>query len=298
MNSTGEFLLSIDLEDVRDSALDGHRLSERVPVMTARVLALLRVAGAKITFFVTGPVAKRYPTLLRVILREGHELACHTCAHKPLEKYAEPEFEKDLAENIELLTAAGATAVEGFRAPILSVTSQTAWVYEVLRKHGLRYSSSVLPARNPLYGWPEFGQTAKLVGGVVEIPVSVARVWGMLLPFASGVYFRVIPYPIVRRRFRAAVSRGNPVVCYMHPYDFDQDQEPIMPRGINNNPLYKFLMYYNRAGALAKLRKLMAEGFRVSTYREFALRASASETFQTATHFPSLPTNGGPRRMS
>lgn len=277
MNLQGDFLLSIDLEDVRDCVPNGHRLPERVPEVTERVLTLLRDAGVRITFFVTGPVAIRYKTLVSEIFHEGHELACHTCAHKALDHYTRVEFEDDLKRNIEVLTAAGATAIVGFRAPTMSMTERTAWVYELLNQQGISYSSSVLPASNPLYGWPDFGRSAKVVEGVLEIPVSVAWVFGMTLPFASGIYFRALPYPVVRRQFRATIARGNPVVCYVHPYDFDQDQERIMPEGIDDNPLYRFLMFYNRSGALSKLRKLLAEGVCTTTYREFAARVWANK---------------------
>ena len=185
----GEFLLSVDLEDVRDWTPEGPLLRERVPVMTEQVLTLLRAAKAKITFFVTGQLALRYKSILRDILAKGHELACHTFSHKPLAQYGKTEFEDDLKRNLDALAVPGTNKVCGFRAPVLSMTPQSAWAYSILAKNGITYSSSVLPGGNPLFGWPDFGEIPKAMYGVLEIPVSVCRVLGVGLPFASGVTF-------------------------------------------------------------------------------------------------------------
>ncbi|HEY5998537.1 MAG TPA: polysaccharide deacetylase family protein [bacterium] len=257
-----ELLLSIDLEDVRDSLPDGERYRERVPAVTGRLLALLSEAQAKITFFVTGTVATRYPSLIAEIAAAGHELACHSHAHQPLETHTPASFAADLRRNLDAL---GGEGIRGFRAPVLSLTADTRWVYPLLAQHGLTYSSSVLPARNPLYGWPRFGTAPRRMAGVVEIPVSVARVLGLTLPFASGVYFRVLPFRAVRRACRRSAGA---IVSYLHPYDFDPGQERFLHPGIRGNRLYNWLMYCGRAQALDRLRALLGEGYRVRRYRD------------------------------
>jgi polysaccharide deacetylase family protein (PEP-CTERM system associated) len=250
--------------------------------MTRQLLALLREFPGKVTFFVTGQLAERYGDVLREIQGDGHEIACHTFWHKPLCNYTPVEFEDDLKRNLDALLASGVRSVRGFRAPILSMTPQTAWAYPILSRNGITYSSSVLPGANPLYGWPDFGRDAKTVGGLLEIPVSVSRLFGVRLPFASGVYFRVLPFILVKRQVRRFFAQGLPVVAYLHLLDFDPDQEPFALPFAPRNPFYNFLMFYNRAGGMKRLRSLLArEDLRLSTYGEFHTRHFAVDRGST-----------------
>ena len=105
---------------------------------------------------------------------------------------------------------AGAKDVRGFRAPIFSLTAATAWAYPVLRELGFSYSSSVLPAKNPFYGWPGFGPEPRLMEGIWELPMSVARFGPYVVPPAGGVYFRVLPRPLVLRAEEIYVDPGRP----------------------------------------------------------------------------------------
>jgi len=273
MSDNSEFLLSIDLEDVRDLIPDGQRYRENVPAITHGLLNILEDARARITFFVTGPVAVRYKTLVADIFSAGHEVACHSFAHQPLDHYSQEGFEEDLHKNLAALADAAIHNVQGFRAPVLSMTARTKWVYPVLSQHGITYSSSVLPASNPLYGWPEFGAAPQRVDGVLEIPVSVARLAWMKLPFASGIYFRVLPFGFVQGQFRTFIRRGTPIVSYLHPYDFDAGQERFMHPGIHDSRFYNWLMYCNRSKALDRLRRLLDMGLPIRPYRDYVRAA-------------------------
>ncbi|MCI5158850.1 MAG: hypothetical protein D3906_10515 [Candidatus Electrothrix sp. AUS1_2] len=101
--------------------------------------------------------------MIAEIVAAGHEIACHGSRHVQLDKLSPQQFRADLRENLRALQDAGATAIHGFRVPTFSLTAKTAWAHEVLAELGFTYSSSILPARNPLYGWPEFGSKAKEV---------------------------------------------------------------------------------------------------------------------------------------
>jgi hypothetical protein len=153
------------------------------------------------------------------------------------------------------------------------MTAQTTWAYPVLAQNGIRYSSSVLPGAHPLSGWPHFGERPKVMDGILEIPLSVVRFFGMRLPFASGLYLRVLPFALVKRRFLTLVKHGGPIVSYVHLLDFDQELKRLSLPIINQIPFVNFLMYYNRAGAFARLRTLLeVQNIRVLTYQEFFTR--------------------------
>ncbi len=79
--------------------------------------------------------------------------------------------------NIQHLNNAGVTEIKGFRAPIFSLTEKTKWAFDVLTDLGFSYSSSVLPAKSPLYGWPEFGSTPKRINeSLIEMIENIRKV--------------------------------------------------------------------------------------------------------------------------
>jgi polysaccharide deacetylase family protein (PEP-CTERM system associated) len=266
---TPTYLFSIDLEDIRLLIENGERFKDAVPRTTNAYLDFLRVKQSKCTFFVVGDVARRHPELIRKIIEEGHEIGCHTDKHVPLNLQTPESFQKDLELNLESLTKAGAKDIIGFRAPIFSLTKNTAWAYEVLSKLGFKYSSSVLPADNPLYGWKEFGTQVKVIDGIVEVPMTRSNLPLLKVPFGGGLYFRVLPKIVLNQLFCAATKHGVPIGGYMHPYDIDLEQEKFMQPGINNNPLYNFLMYYGRGSVFPKLEMVMDMGVKIRPYKEY-----------------------------
>lgn len=262
-------LLSVDLEDVRDWVENGLTYSERVPDNTRRYLDFFDELEVKATFFVVGRVARRYPNLIREIRDRGHEIACHGDSHLQLDKLTVASFKEDLEKNIQSLMELGVEEVTGFRAPTFSLTANTAWAYGVLSEAGIRYSSSVLPAKNPLYGWPEFGQKARVVqDGVWEIPMSLHSFPGLRVPIVGGVYFRVLPFFLTRISVGLSVKRNRSVGSYLHPYDIDCGQERFMHPDLSGNKYLNILMYVNRKKVLKRLQALHGLcGF--SHYRQY-----------------------------
>ncbi len=264
------FLFSIDLEDIRLRLAKPEDFKERVPVNTHRYLEWLKSSNSKCTFFVTGDIARLYPSLINEIISEGHEIACHTNDHLPLDKQTPIEFRIDLEKNILALERAGAKKIEGFRAPIFSLTPKTQWAYDILFELGFTYSSSVLPAKNPFYGWENFGYSPKRVNNkIVEIPLTMGKFGPVIVPAVGGVYFRVLPFLSIKSITKKRLKNKMPVVGYFHPYDIDSEQERYMNPGINDSHFYNFLMYYNRSKVFNRLDGIMAQGYNICTYSSF-----------------------------
>jgi len=264
------YLFSIDLEDVRDMVSGGERFQPRVEENTLLFLDFLKRHGAHCTFFVVGDVMRSYPELVKRIVREGHELACHTDRHIPLDKLGPDGFKNDLSKWLETAERLGLPRATGFRAPTFSLTAQTPWAHGVLRELGFVYSSSVLPARNPLYGWPGFGQRPRSMDGILEVPMNLASLGPIQVPFGGGVYFRVLPWFLVRHFFLRGKSKGQGIRGYFHPYDVDTGQERFMHPGINGSRLMNSLMYVGRSRVFARLDSVMKMGFGVVRYDVFA----------------------------
>lgn len=261
------FLFSVDLEDIRFRMKNGNRYKERVPANTLVYLDFLDKHNAKATFFTVGDVAKNYPDLIKEIVLRGHEIACHSNTHIPITHLRPDEFDKDLYNNINNLISAGAKNIKGYRAPVFSLTEQTKWAYTILKKNGIIYSSSVLPASNPLFGWKDFGQELKLIEGIKELPVSIYPFLGKNIPAGGGVYFRCLPFSFIKKMF--AKSSSNAVLGYFHPYDIDTKQEFFLHPDIGFNYLYNFILYFNRKNTLNRLEKIMSEGFQIRRYDNF-----------------------------
>ena len=264
-------LFSIDLEDVRDSVKNGEKFRERVPANTEKYLEFLEKKNAIATFFVVGSIAKRYPSLIREIATLGHEIACHSNTHIQLDKHDPRSFKEDLLKNIDNIHNACQARIKGFRAPTFSLTEKTKWAYDVLNELGFTYSSSVLPAGNPLYGWPEFGERVKKINdGLWELPITLYNHKFLKVPVMGGVYFRIIPYSFIKNGIAKIAKNNRPLLSYFHPYDIDTEQERFMHPDIGNNPFYNHLLFMNRGKVFKRMEKLnTAFKFEFKTYSDY-----------------------------
>ncbi len=272
------FLLSMDLEDIRQSLPDGNRYADRVEENTGRYLGFFEECGVRCTFFVVGDVAVRYPDLVRRVAAAGHEIACHGSKHTTLDRMDERSFRGDIDDSLQAFSRAGVSGVRGFRAPSFRSRTKAPGPTRSSNCAGFAYSSSVLPAKNLLHGWPGFGRQARCMdGGLWEIPVSLTDVGVCDVPFMGGVYFRALPLWLLRFFFKRTMRRGCPVTGYLHPYDIDTEQERFMHVGIRESRLLNELMYYNRKSVFPKLKALLS-GVKVMTYAEYVGRLEAGGT--------------------
>jgi polysaccharide deacetylase family protein (PEP-CTERM system associated) len=273
------FLFSIDLEDVRTMIPGGMQYRDSVPRLVQMYMTFLDRHTMKCTFFIVGDIAKRYPNLVREIASEGHEIACHSSDHVPIPRQTRSEFRDDIARNIDELRAASrGNPIRGFRAPTVSMTPETSWAYEVLVEAGIEYSSSVLAASNPLFGWPGFlGETIRVEPGIWEIPISLTRLPMLDVPFASGVYLRVLPLSLQRMLYRRERRAGRPVVMYCHPFDLDTEQEHYCYPELTGHRFYNWLMYRGRASVLRRLDSLLNTGGEIVPYSDYVSRLEPTE---------------------
>jgi polysaccharide deacetylase family protein (PEP-CTERM system associated) len=268
----GRYLFGVDLEDPRFIVPGGENRPPRLPELTEPYLGFLRRHRAKATFFIVGDVARAYPDFVRALVGEGHEIACHSDRHLPLTSQDRAAFRGDVLNCLDALAAADAEGVRGYRAPSFSLTAETRWAHDVLGDLGFLYSSSVLPARNPHFGWPGFGTAPRLVSGVVEMPMTLVHPRLLPLPLGGGVYFRVLPKPLLRRAF--AAHRGKaPVTGYLHPADIDVDSEPVRYPGVGRAG--NWLLRQGRGGVMARLDMVAKLGFSFEPYGPEAERLRA-----------------------
>lgn len=265
-----EYLFSVDVEDPRLELPAGERHPARVPALVDTYLDFLSRHRSKGTFFVVGEVARRHPEMIGRIVAEGHEIGCHSDSHVPLDRLGQAAFRDDLQRNLDALRAAGAGTIEGYRAPCFSLTAETGWAYEKLAEVGFAYSSSVLPARSPLYGSPAFGTAPRLIEGIVELPVTLLGFRILPVPI-GGLYFRVLPRPLLRRALARRGTLGEAVAGYHHPYDIDTKQT-FTHAGFRRWSPFDLLMRTNRGAVLPRLEMAKSLGFDFAPYGPHARR--------------------------
>lgn len=245
--------LTFDLEDNRASADQ----PERFPAMSRRLLDFLDAHGAKATVFVVGELARSHPELIREVAARGHELALHGLRHVTLGDVGPGQLERELREGRELLEQVAQVPVTGFRAPIFSLTPETAWARDEILAAGFSYSSSVLPAHNPLHGWPGAPREPfRWANGLVELPCPVAGAGKLTIPFLGGIYLRYVPAALTARLLRG-LPPGSLPWSYVHPYDLDPDEAFfVMPHA---GWLTSRIVHTRRAATLPRLERLMRD---------------------------------------
>jgi polysaccharide deacetylase family protein (PEP-CTERM system associated) len=244
--------ITFDLEDNRYADFQ----EERFVRMSHRFLEFAEERGISATVFVVGEIARSHPSLVRRVTAGGHELALHGLRHVPLGDVGPKRLREELREGRELLESAGEATVSGFRAPIFSLTPATRWAVEELAEAGFQYSSSVLPARNPLNGWPDAPRAPfRWDSGVLEFPCPVGGVGSAVFPFLGGIYMRYMPL-LIARRFLDGLQPPVVAWSYLHPYDLDTD-EPffVLPHA---NWLTSRIVHTRRGATLPRLESLIA----------------------------------------
>jgi polysaccharide deacetylase family protein (PEP-CTERM system associated) len=257
--------LSIDVEDYFHvsafasciARADWERMPCRVEANVAAILELLDIAQAKATFFTLGWVAQRYPSLVRRIAEQGHEIASHGQSHGRASEQSPRDFLDDIRGARALLEDIAGCAVRGYRAPSFSVGPGNAWAFDCIREAGYRYSSSVYPIRHDHYGAPDAPRFAHEVRpGLLELPVATVRMGKRNWPAGGGGYFRLLPYGV--SRWSLARINGvdrQPAIFYFHPWEVD----PGQPRVAGASAKARFRHYLNLARMRPRLARLLAD---------------------------------------
>jgi polysaccharide deacetylase family protein (PEP-CTERM system associated) len=255
-------ILTVDVEeafhrnDLRLSRRQRELLGGRVVEQTGQVVALMRSAGQRGTFFILGEVAEQYPELVRQLAAEGFELGLHGYAHCLVYEQGEGEFLRETQAAKDLLEKVGKQKVVGFRAPSWSINQKSLWALKILARMGFQYDSSILPARSYLGGVPSAHPLIhrRREADIIEVPPSVARMGPFRLPFSGGLYLRTLPYSFIRHCIRRLNKKGVPAVIYLHPWELDREL-PRLAVGLKG----KYALYYNLKTAQAKVEQLLAD---------------------------------------
>lgn len=100
------------------------------PVYTPRLLDMLRKRNIKATFYVVGTNVKRYPSIIRRIVAEGHEIGNHTVNHPNLSKMSNSAVRNELNGARDSIVAICGVKPRTMRPPYGALTtSQRSWIH-------------------------------------------------------------------------------------------------------------------------------------------------------------------------
>jgi polysaccharide deacetylase family protein (PEP-CTERM system associated) len=264
--------LTVDVEDAINQAMRnffGQEMepTERVYDNTMRLLDMFAEFDSKATFFILGEVAKSHPGLIREIASQGHELGIHGYSHKRYTQLSRSEVKEEITRAKKLVEDASGVEVIGHRAPEFSINQSNLWVLDVLLSAGIKYDSSIFPAKLGRYGWKGFTKDIdwfELDNGkkIIEAPMSTVRLMGKEIPACGGGYLRAFPYIFTNQAFKA-IETERPVNLYLHPYELDPPpfqqfyMEEVSNTSLKNRMKLKGY-WFNRRTVVPKLRKLLA----------------------------------------
>jgi len=250
---------SIWLNTLRDKT--GQKVLDKgMPVL----LDIYAEYGIKSTFYFTGYIARLFPDVVKMVVKEGHEVASHGNTHKPEDGFDVMPFEKQkshLEYTKKLLEDISGQEVISFRAPALRVNKDTA---RALIETGHKIDSSIasqrfdfflsFSARNKLkwflaprlpYKVDPANIFKKGEGPLVEIPLTA-----LFLPYV-GTTMRIFPsITALQRRLIHLESSWNkkPVVFDIHPNEFiDESNEKRVVNKRSHNPFNYFLKDWLRS---------------------------------------------------
>jgi polysaccharide deacetylase family protein (PEP-CTERM system associated) len=228
--------MTVDVEDYfQVSAFESYiakeqwnTLPHRVERNTHKLLDLFKEKNIKATFFTLGWVAERYPDLIKRIVTDGHELACHGYEQIRVTEQTPEQFRNDVSKSKKLLEELSGKEVKGYRAASYSIGANNLWALNVLQEEGFKYSSSIYPVKHDLYGMPDaprFIYEPIENQNFKEIPITTVRFGDKNLPCGGGGFFRFYPYVLSKWAFNQVNNLENEsVLFYFHPWEIDPDQ--------------------------------------------------------------------------
>lgn len=235
---------------------DWNGMQSRVERNSQKVLDLLDEFNVHGTFFILGWVAERFPALVRRIQAAGHEIGCHSYAHRLIYELTPEQFRSDTRRALHAIEDATGSPVRAYRAPSFSITPRSAWAIEILLELGFTLDSSVFPIRHDLYGFAGAPQRPFRIGvngsSLAEFPPPTLTVGNWTIPVTGGGYLRILPLSFQLCALKSMERRGEAFLVYVHPWEFDPEQ-PHIPAPIRS----RFRHYSGLNRTHSRLRLLL-----------------------------------------
>lgn len=251
-----KILLSFDIEEFDMPRERGGDISLEDGVRVSvegleKILDLCDKLKIKATFFCTGNFVEARPDLIKKMVKNGHEVACHGVDHFKPEK-------TDIKNSKKIVEKVAGVKVFGYRQPRMKKIN-----YKELSANGYKYDSSVNPAFIPgRYNNFDIPRRPFKKEGVVEIPTSVATSLRVPLFWLALHLFPVALYIIMAKM---SIKKTGYFATYFHPWEFaNLASFDLVPGYIKHNSGDKLV---SRLGTVIKEFKKC--GYEFVCYKDF-----------------------------
>jgi len=270
-------LLGIDFEEwfhpeLIQKVLENEKKTFQVVKGIDKILELLRKHDTYATFFMVGEILEKFPDILDKILENGHEIGFHTMYHSRLDSdNFQEKFSKEL-DNFAILTN---NKSKGFRAPTFSLNEKSSWAIDTLEQHGYVYDSSIVPAKNNLYGTPNAPKKPYKItsnsldsdnpkGKIIEFPLMTTKFLGKTVPAGGGFYLRTLPFSTTKKALRTYDEANIPGVFYIHSWELTPEFMPKIKLSVKNN----FITYHNLDKVVDRMDYLLSN-FQFTSFERY-----------------------------
>lgn len=220
------FYFSIDFEDfaydlcrsIGNPSPDWREEALENSYLTAESFSNRFFNGRKMTFFVTGALARKFPKMIKKFFDNGHEIGCHYNFHDNINRSDRDDFSKNLDIAIESIENSIGEKPLGFRAPNFAINQENTWAYEELAKR-FAYDSSYktsLPLNETVVG-RKFNFNGENLHEyyIFGLPIF----FGRFALRTGGTYFRLFPAKYTIKAMKKTHEFGHIPLIYLHPYE-------------------------------------------------------------------------------
>jgi len=227
-----------------------------------KIIELLRQTETSATFFMVGELLENNPSMLDLILENGHEIAFHTMNHSNLNDLTKEKF----LEELDIFDKLSNGNSKGFRAPTFSISQNTSWAIDALTEKNYLYDSSIVPVKTQLYGFENCQKDPFIIssssltkndpnGKLTEYPLSVGTFFGKNIPIAGGFYLRFLPLRISSSSISNYEKQNIPATIYVHSWELTPEFMPKIQLPLKE----RFVTFHNIHNTYSRLEKILKQ---------------------------------------
>ncbi|MBE6946774.1 MAG: DUF3473 domain-containing protein [Ruminococcaceae bacterium] len=236
-------------------------------------IRLLERYNIKATMFTLCGAAERMKDNIAEYIRRGHKLALHGFDHTPLKFVDEQSFCERTQLAKKKLEDMFHVAIEGFRAPFFSLSTEQ---LNVLRKLGFKYDASYNQCSQARYAphWELSNFDSELSGvyrndKFYEFGLACQDILGQHIPLSGGGYTRLMNWALVKPVIKKYIKTHDYYVFYLHPFELSRKKVPKI-KGLKS-----YDRYYLSQGVktfpsriVSIIEMLQEEGYEFVTFEE------------------------------
>ena len=185
-------------------------------VAIPRILDTYQKFGLKQSFFIPGWCIKEYRSQIELILKDGHEIACHYFYHDLLKNETDDHINRMLHKAKEYLEDASQTSVIGFRAPVFGISYDSPRQYKLIEEV-FKYDSSFKCSNSRDVAVFKKNMGLKKLN---IFPIYSKNIFGKSLRL-GGTYLKLFPKIYSKIMINNSKKAGIVPHVYLHPYEFD-----------------------------------------------------------------------------